>query len=76
MKKHLVEFAHAENFCSVQEWQTMDGLDCVEAESAEEAAKQGAWTDGLEDALFRVWELVPNEFGGMEPSGKPEYFSF
>lgn len=69
MKKYLVEFAFAENFVSVNEWQTIDGLDVVEAESAEDAAKWAACTDGLENALFRVYELVPDEFGGMERSG-------
>ena len=76
MKKYLIEFAIAENFTQVDEWQTMDGLDAVEAKNAEEAAEVGANTDGLENALFRVWELVPDEFGGMEKTGKPEYFSF
>lgn len=76
MKTHLVEFAFAENFQSVDEWQTIDGLEAVEAENAEEAAKVGANTDGLENALFRVYELVPNEFGGLEKSGGPEYFYF
>lgn len=76
MKKYLVEFAVAENFAEVDEWQTIDGLESVEAESAEEAAKEAACTDGLENALFRVFELVSNEFGGFEKSGKPEYFVF
>ena len=58
----------AENFTSVDEWQTMDGLEAVEAENAEEAAKWAACTDGLENALFRVYELIPDEFGGMEKS--------
>ena len=76
MKKYLVEFAMAENFEQVSEWQTMDGLEAVEAENAEEAAKWAACTDGLENALFRVYELVPDEFGGMEKLGAPEYFNF
>ena len=38
MKKYLVEFGFAENFVSVVEWQTIDGLDAMEAENAEEAA--------------------------------------
>lgn len=54
----------------------MDGLDCVEAESAEDAAKVGAWTDGLENALFRVHELAENEFGELEKAGEAEYFNF
>ena len=76
MKKYLVEFAFAENVVSVDEWQTMDGLDAVEAENAEEAAKWAACTDGLENALFRVHGLIPDEFGGLEKTGDPEYFSF
>lgn len=76
MKKYLVEFGFADNFVSVDEWQTINGLDEMEAESAEEAAKEAACTDGLEEALFRVYELVPDEFGGLEKSGEPEYFNF
>lgn len=76
MKKYLVEFGFADNFVSVDEWQTINGLDEMEAESAEEAAKEAACTDGLESALFRVYELVPDEFGGLEKSGEPEYFEF
>lgn len=76
MKKYLVEFGFADNFVSVDEWQTINGLDEMEAESAEEAAKEAACTDGLESALFRAYELVPDEFGGLEKSGEPEYFEF
>ncbi len=76
MKKYLVEFGFADNFVSVDEWQAINGLDEMEAESAEEAAKEAACTDGLESALFRVHELVPDEFGGIEKSGEPEYFEF
>ena len=76
MRKYLVEFGFAENFVSAVEWQTINGLDAMEAENAEEAAKNAACTDGLEDALFRVYELVTDEFGGIEKSGEPEYFSF
>lgn len=76
MKKYRVEFGFAENFTVVNEWQTMDGLDCVEAENAEEAAKVGAHTDGLENALFRVSELTENQFGELERAGEAEYFSF
>ena len=74
--KFLVEFGFGENVEQVQEWQTIDGLDKVEADSAEEAAECGANTDGLEEALFRVWRLVENEFGKLEKNGKAEYFSF
>ena len=76
MKKYLVEFAFAENFTQVDEWQTMDELDIVDAENAEEAAKWAACTDGMENALFRVYELSPDGFGGMEKAGDPEYFNF
>ena len=41
MKKYLVEFAMAENFTAVDEWQTMDGMEVVEAENGEDAAKWG-----------------------------------
>lgn len=75
MGKYRVEFGFGENFEQVQEWQTMDGMDMVDAETAEDAAKWAACTDGLENALFVVFELVPDEFGGMEKRGK-EYFSF
>ena len=76
MKKYLVEVGFGENFFNVDEWQTIDDLDCVEAENAEEAAKVGAHTDGLENALFRVSELTENQFGELEKTGEAEYFSF
>ena len=76
MKKYLIEFAFAENFTQVDEWQTTDGLDVVDAENAEEAAKRAACTDGLENALFRVYELVADEFGGLEKHREAEYFNF
>lgn len=76
MKKYRVEFAEAKNCTRVDEWQTIDGLDVVDAENAEEAAKEAACTDGLENALFRVYELVLDEFGELEKHGDPEYFDF
>ena len=76
MTRYLVEFAFAENFTQVDEWQTIDGLDQADAENAEEAAKWAACTDGLENALFRVYKLTPDEFGTLEKSGEPEYFNF
>lgn len=76
MARYLVEFAFAENFTQVDEWQTTDGLDQVEAENTEEAAKWSAYTDGLENALFRVYKLTPDEFGTPEKTGEPEYFNF
>lgn len=76
MRKYRVEFAEAENFTQVEEWNTINNLDIVEAETAEEAAKWASYTDGLENVLFRIYELVPNEFGELEKTGKPEYFEF
>ena len=75
MKKYLVEFGFAENFTKVDEWQTIDGLDVVDAENAEEAAKWASCTDGLENALFRVYELVADEFGGLEKHREAECFN-
>lgn len=66
MKKFRVEFGFGENFESVDEFQTIDGLDAVDAETAEDAAKLAACTDGLENALFVIFELVPDGFGGLE----------
>lgn len=74
--KFRVEFGFEENAPAVEEWQTMDGLEAVEAESAEEAAKWAACTDGLENALFRVYPLRADQFGGLEKSGNPEFYSF
>lgn len=77
MKKYRVEFGFGENFFSVTEWQTYDDLMEVDAKIAEDAAKDAACTDGLEDALFRVYELILNEFGDLEKKyGEPEYFEF
>ena len=76
MNKYCVEFGFGENFSSVTEWQTLDDLAEVDAKTAEDAAKDAACTDGLEDALFRVYELVLNEFGDLEKYGEPEYFEF
>ena len=75
---YRVEFGFGENNIAVEEWETMDGLEIMEAESAEEAAKEAACTDGLENAIFRVYELVKNEFGEWEPKNQhnPEYFCF
>lgn len=74
--KFLVEFGFGENVGQVEEWQTIDGLDEVEASDAEEAAEYGATTDGLENALFRVWKLEENGSGKLEKIGEAEYFSF
>lgn len=76
MKKYRVEFGFGENFSSVTEWQTLDDLAEVDAETTEDAAKDAACTDGLENALFRVYELILNDFGDLEKYGEPEYFEF
>lgn len=76
MKKYRVEFGFGENFSSVTEWQTLDDLAEVDAETTEDAAKDAACTDGLENALFRVYELILNESDDLEKYGKPEYFEF
>lgn len=73
MKKYRVEFGFGENFESVQEFEIIDGLDAVDAESAGEAAKWAACTDGLENALFKVYELDEN---GEYDRHKEERFSF
>lgn len=76
--KYRVEFGFGENFVSVDEWQTIDELMEIEAENAEEAAKNAACADGLEEAMFRCFELIENEFGEMEEKDphNPEYFEF
>ena len=76
MKKYRVEFGFGENFSSVTEWQTCDDLMEVNAETSEDASKHAACTDGLENALFRVYELILNEFGELEKHDEPEYFEF
>lgn len=76
MKKYRVEFGFGENFSSVTEWQTLDDLAEVDAETTEDAAKDAACTDGLENALFRVYVLILNESDDLEKYGEPEYFEF
>lgn len=76
MKRFRVEFGFGENFETVEEFQTMDGLDVIEAENAEEAVKWAACTDGLENALFLVYELVDNGLGDLEKTGEVERFCF
>lgn len=78
MGKYRVEFGFGENFISVNEWQSIDGFEKKEAKNAEQAAKEASYTDGLENALFRVFELIENEFGELEPIDihTPEYFYF
>lgn len=76
MKKYRVEFGFGENFSSVTEWQTLDDLAEVDAETTEDAAKDAACTDGLENALFRVYELILNESDDLEKYDEPEYFEF
>ena len=76
MKKYRVEFGFGENFSSVTEWQTLDDLAEVDAETTEDAAKDAACTDGLENAHFRVYELILNESDDLEKYDEPEYFEF
>lgn len=76
MKKYLVEFGFGENVIDVQEWDILDGSGIVDARSAEEAAIELSYTDGLEKALFRACQVVKNCFGDFEKSGTCEYFSF
>ena len=56
--KYRVEFGFAENFISVNEYQTIDGLEAVEGESAEEAARIGGTVDLGHAAYFFV-KLFP-----------------
>ena len=72
-KKYLVEYAYAENYVSVNCWEP---IGIFIAESAKDAAEIGANTDGLEHALFRVFQMVPDQFGGIEKTGSAEYFDF
>lgn len=74
--KFRVEFGFGENVIQIDEWQELDELNTIEAESYEEAAKEAANADGLENAMFRVCELAENEFGKLERNGNWEYFSF
>ena len=78
MGKYRVEFGFGENFISVNEWQSIDGFEKKESKNAEQAAKEASYTDGLENALFRVFELIENGFGELEPIDihTPEYFYF
>jgi len=78
MKKYRVEFAFAENFNCVSEWQTLDEWMEIETDTARDAAMQAANADDFEKALFRVFELTTNEFGKLEKAEphKPEYFQF
>lgn len=76
--KFRVEFAFAENFSKVAEWSTLDEWISVSSDSAEQAAMDAANADGFENALFRVFELKEDGFGGLEPVDQhnPEYFFF
>lgn len=78
MNKYKVEYGFGENVCQVEEWQTINGLEIIETANEEEAAKEAACTDGLENAMFRVFELAKNEYGEYEPvdAHNPEYFEF
>ena len=74
--KFRVEFGFGENVIQIDEWQELDELNTIEAESYEEAAKEAANADGLENAMFRVCELAESEFGTLERNGNWEHFSF
>ena len=74
--KFRVEFGFGENVTAVDEWQTIDELNVIDAESYEESAKEAANIDGLENAIFRVCELTENEFGKLERNGRMAHFSF
>lgn len=71
--KYIVEFAYGDSFLFVDEWHTIDGLDCVEAEDIETALVIGMHTDGMDAPLFRVQQLIKNEFGDYERTGEPFY---
>ena len=75
MKKFRVEVGFGENFMTVDEYQAIDETEEIEAETAEEAARKAACIDGLENALFCVYELYENEFGKLEYNNG-RYFSF
>lgn len=72
MKKFKIEFKTE----AIQKWSTRNELMAVEASTAEQAAIMAADLDGLENAMFRVWELAPNEFGVLEPFGTPQFINF
>ena len=74
MEKYRVEYAFAENFASVDEWFTDDDLMAIEAENAEEAAENASYTDGLENALFRVCMITGDSI--YDYDGNWEYYSF
>lgn len=77
MKKFIVYFACDKENLEFTEWQTIDGLDEIEAESAEEAASIASYTDGFEDAFFKVFELFgKDEFGNTIKSDESEIYSF
>lgn len=72
-KKYQVEYAFAENVTAVEEWHT---LGIFTADTADQAAEEAAGTDGLEEALFRVYKMAQDEFGTLKKTGEPEFFSF
>lgn len=74
MKKFRVEFGFGESFQSVEEFQTMDGLDVVQAETAFDAAEYAHSNYWLGDTnpKFRVYKL---DINGEFDRHNPEYFS-
>lgn len=67
----IIENAHL-----VGEWQDIGELTIIEAETHEEAAKEGANIVGLEDVIFKVCELTENENGELERNGNWVYYIF
>ena len=71
-----VEYAFAINASSVYKWETIDEFENIEAETAENAAKQASHVTGLEKALFKVSKLILNEYGRLEPTNAISFFKF
>lgn len=72
--KYKVEYAFAENFCTVTEWFSFE--DYIEAENAKLAAEDAAFTLGSDKSLFKVQKVELNEFSAWDVVGEPYYFSF
>lgn len=75
-KRFVVQFAeNVENVDQVQEWISVDD-NIFEAETPEDAAMEMSYTDGLEDAFFRVYQIEKNEYGDDEQLGDFYFFNF